>query len=160
MDGPTYPGLQYQAELDPSSYLQDSSQPTESEPQSLLLVLVLLIYRRCSTKLGQDWRRNKAISIELLILVLEMVDLKTQEATLLPEKDHWIVFDSYVAVCYVLSLQGCEVLLMDLAGLHQKFATGGTCYIVVVLLGKIKGESGDKAHLISCVPVTSCGIKV
>jgi hypothetical protein len=49
---------------------------------------------------------------------------------------------------------------MDLSGLHRKFATGGTRYIVVALLGKIKGESGDRAHLIPCVPITSSGIEI
>jgi hypothetical protein len=44
--------------------------------------------------------------------------------------------------------------------LNQKFASGGTKYIVIALLGKIKGESGYRAHLLPCVPVTSSGIDV
>jgi hypothetical protein len=89
--------------------------------------------------MGQDWRPNKAILVELLILILEMGDLKVQEATSLCERDRWIVFYAYyVVICYILSLWGCEWFLCDLAGLHWKFAIGGTCYVVIALLGKLK----------------------
>jgi hypothetical protein len=37
---------------------------------------------------------------------------------------------------------------------------GGDKYIVIALLGKIKGESGDRAHLLPCVPIASSGIEV
>jgi hypothetical protein len=111
-------------------------------------------------RMGQDWRPNKAIPIELLLLVLETADLKVQEATSLREKDCWISFHTYVVICYVLTLRGCEGFLCDLAGLHRKFETGGSRYVVIALLGKIKGESGDRAHLIPCVHITSSGIDV
>jgi hypothetical protein len=110
--------------------------------------------------MGQDWRPNKAITVELLILVLETAELKIGEAVSLREKDRWIVFRAYVVICYVLSLRGCKGFLCNLAGLHRKFAIGGTQYVVITLLGKIKGESGDRAHLIPCVHVTSSGIQV
>jgi hypothetical protein len=48
-------------------------------------------------------------------------------------------------------------------GLGQlaRFAIGGTHYVVIALLGKIKGELlGDRARLILCVHVTSSGIQV
>jgi hypothetical protein len=110
--------------------------------------------------MGQDWRPNKAISVKLLILVLEAADLKVEEATSLREKDRWIVFHAYVVICYVLSLRGCKGFLCDLAGLHRKFAIGGDHYVVIALLGKIKGELGDRAHLIPCIHTTSSGIDV
>jgi hypothetical protein len=62
--------------------------------------------------------------------------------------------------CYVVSLRGNEGLLIDLSGLNRKWSVGGEDYVVIALLGKIKGESGDQAHLLPCVPKTSSGIKV
>jgi hypothetical protein len=47
-----------------------------------------------------------------------------------------------------------------LDGLNRKFAAGGDKYIVIALLGKIKGETADRDHLLPCVPVTSSGIDV
>jgi hypothetical protein len=111
-------------------------------------------------RMGQDWRPNKAIPVKLLLLVLEAADLKIREAVSPREKNRWIVFHTYVVVCYTISLRGCEGFLLDLAGLNRKFSAGGDKYIVIALLGKIKGESGDRAHLLPCVPVTSSGINV
>jgi hypothetical protein len=69
-------------------------------------------------------------------------------------------FHAYVAVCYTLSLRGSEGLLLDLAGLNPKFVARGDRYVVVALLGKVKGESDERAHLLPCVPITSSGINV
>jgi hypothetical protein len=102
----------------------------------------------------------KAIPVELLLLVLDLANLKFQESVLLLEKNRWIVFHTYVTICYVLSLRGCKGFLLDLAGLNQRFAANGDKYVVIVLLGKIKGKSGDRAHLLPTVPTTSSGIKV
>jgi hypothetical protein len=48
--------------------------------------------------MGQDWRPNKAITVELLILVLEMAALKLGEAISLREKDQCIVCHAYVVI--------------------------------------------------------------
>jgi hypothetical protein len=69
-------------------------------------------------RMGQDWCPNKAISIELLLLLLESADLKIQESVSLREKNCWVVFHTYVVVCYTISLRGCEGFLLDLAGLN------------------------------------------
>jgi hypothetical protein len=50
--------------------------------------------------------------------------------------------------------------LIDWSGLNQKWSSGGDEYVVIALLGKIKGEAGDCAHLLPSVPKTSSGIKV
>ena len=63
-------------------------------------------------------------------------------------------------VCYVDSLRGSEGLLLDLSGLSRKWGVGGEQYVVIALLGKIKGETGDRSHLLPCVSKTSSGIKV
>jgi hypothetical protein len=96
----------------------------------------------------------------LLILLLESAELKIREAVFLKDRNRWIVFHAYVAVCYTCSLRGCEGFLQDLDGLNRKFAVGGDKYIVIALLGKIKGETADRDHLLPCVPVTSSGIDV
>jgi hypothetical protein len=49
--------------------------------------------------MGQDWRPNKAVSIKLLILLLESAELKIGEAVLLRDQNQWIVFHAYLTVC-------------------------------------------------------------
>ena len=104
--------------------------------------------------MGQDWRPNKAIAVELLLLLLEAAELQIQEAVTLREENRWIVFHSFAIVCYTVSLRGCEGFLLDLAGLNRKFKAGGDKYVVITLLGKIKGETGDRSHLLPCVVKT------
>ena len=65
-----------------------------------------------------------------------------------------MVFHTYAMVCYVMSLRGCEGLLLDLSGLNRKWGVGGDQYVVIALLGKIKGEMGDRSHLLPCVAKT------
>jgi hypothetical protein len=89
-----------------------------------------------------------------------MAELKIREAVSLRDRNRWIVFHTYVAVCYTCSLRGCEGSLLDLDCLNRKFTAGGNKYIVISLFSKIKGEMANSDHLLPCVPVTSSGIDV
>jgi hypothetical protein len=110
--------------------------------------------------MGQDWRPNKALSKALMLRVLKEAEDRVEGATSPAELNRWIVFQTYAMVCYVVSLRGCEGQLLDLGGLNRKWGVGGERYVVVALLGKIKGESGDRSHLLPCVAKTLSGIKV
>jgi hypothetical protein len=110
--------------------------------------------------MGQDWRPNKAISRALLLRVLREAEGRIEGATSPAELNRWLVFHTYAMVCYVVSLRGSEGLLLDLSGLNRKWGVGGERYVVIALLGKIKGETGDRSHLLPCVNKTSSGINV
>jgi hypothetical protein len=92
--------------------------------------------------------------------MLESIELKVQDSLTLPERNQWLTFHTFVVVCYTLPLRGCEGFLLDLAGLNRQFAAGGSRDVVAALLGKIKGESDDRAHLLPCVPLFSLGINI
>ena len=70
------------------------------------------------------------------------------------------MFSTYAVVCYVVSLRGVEGFLLDLAGLVRYWNEEEKDQVIIALLGKIKGESNDAAHIIPCVSVTSSGIDV
>jgi hypothetical protein len=65
----------------------------------------------------------------------------------------------FLAFCYVVGLQGPEGLLADLEGLIEQFS-GTIKYVIIPLLGRVKGEHHSKQHLIPCVSVTDSGIEV
>jgi hypothetical protein len=111
-------------------------------------------------RMGQDWRPNKAISKALMLRVLIEADNRVEAAASPAEQNRWVVFYTYSMICYVVSLRGSEGLLIDLSGLNRKWDAGQNEYVVIALLGKIKGESGDRAHLLPSVPRTSSGIQV
>jgi hypothetical protein len=95
-----------------------------------------------------------------MLRVLQEADHRVEGATSPEERNRWIVFYTYAMTCYVVSLRGCDSLLLDLSRLNRKWDVGGEEYVVIALLGKIKGEAGDRAHLLPCVPKTSSGIRV
>jgi hypothetical protein len=54
-------------------------------------------------RMGQD-----CLSIGLLVMLLELAELKIGEAVSLWDKNQWIVFHAYIAVCYICSPRRCE----------------------------------------------------
>jgi hypothetical protein len=69
-------------------------------------------------------------------------------------------FGAYMTMVYVLSLRGGEGLLVDLGGLIRYQSQSTTGYLVVTLLGKIKGEHRDRCHILPCSKRTKSGIDV
>jgi hypothetical protein len=60
-----------------------------------------------------------------------------------------------------VSLPGSEgLLLADLDSLRQHQGERGDDLFIIVLLGKITGETHDLAHLLPCTHVMSSGINV
>jgi hypothetical protein len=110
--------------------------------------------------MGQDWRPNETMSVELILAVLEESESRISDAPTYRETNRWTVFHTFAVVAYVISLRGSEGFLLDIGGLrrHRQLATSDHC--VIALLGKIKGENHNLAHLIPCVKTTSSGIRV
>jgi hypothetical protein len=114
----------------------------------------------CKRRMGQDWRPNKAFSIDLITTTLEMITIRIAEATTPVMKHKWIVFGTYLVTTYVMSLRGIEGLLLDIAGLLEHLDKGDDSYFIIALLGKVKGEQHHRCHLLPCSTTTSSGIKV
>jgi hypothetical protein len=96
---------------------------------------------------------------ELIVRILKELDAYVTDAVDAVEKHRWMVMHTYVTISYVLSLRGTEGLLLDLSGLWKHW-TEERDYVIVTLLGRVKGESGDRRHLLPAVDVTSSGIRV
>jgi hypothetical protein len=62
-------------------------------------------------------------------------------------------------VTYVILLRGSGGFFLDIEGLPRHPQRPGDKHITLALLGKIKGESQDRDHLIPCSPVTLSGIE-
>ena len=111
-------------------------------------------------RMGQDWRPNRALSTKLLLKISSKANEKSRISDYKSERYMWLVFLVYTMICYVTSLRGVEGFLLDLDGLIRYWNSERKDYIIIALLGKIKGESNDAAHLIPCVLITSSGINI
>jgi hypothetical protein len=113
----------------------------------------------CRKRMGQDWRPNRAISIELITEVLKAVEQKAWDSSTQDDKFKWIMAGGYFCFCFVVSLRSPEGLLCDLEGLLDHFDDSRP-YVIITLLGKVKGEHHSRQHLLPCVGVTGSGIEV
>jgi hypothetical protein len=114
----------------------------------------------CKKRMGQDWRPDQAISVELLLAVLEYVDAKITE-TQDSNRAHLLTLaGAFFAVTFVILLRGPEGLLLDLEGLIKERNRNTSQYIILALWGEIKGEHHERAHLLPSVNRTGSGIKI
>jgi len=110
-------------------------------------------------RMGQDWRPNQGFSTDLLLVLIRKAEEEILSAENEDDKHLWIVFVTYVVVTYVISLRGPEGFLLDIRGL-LKYWREENDYVIIALLGKIKGEHHDIAHLIPAVTKTKSGIPI
>ena len=113
----------------------------------------------CQRRMGQDWRPNKAISVEIMGALLSAVERRAMGAVDNRARFRWTMAGAYFCFCYVLSLRGSEGLLVDLEGLSE-FHNPERDYVVIPLLGRFKGEHHTSQHLMPCAKETESGIRV
>ena len=109
-------------------------------------------------RMEYTWKPNMDISIRLLLIVLAKAEENIRDVEHDRDEYIWIIFVTYVAVSYVLSLRGNEGFILDFSGLNEFLSRNNDSYFIVCLLGKIKGENVDRRHLIPCSNVTISGI--
>ena len=110
-------------------------------------------------RMGQIHKPNLALSMDLLIQLLQNIEEKLEGTVEMEEKHLWSSILLYVTVSYTVSLRGPEGFLLDLKGLFSHWNRTDH-YVTIALLGRLKGEQHDLQHLIPCVNKTSSGISV
>lgn len=113
----------------------------------------------CSKRMGQDWRPNQAIAIEIMHCLLDGVETRARGAASVDERHKWVLAGAYFCICFVLSLRSPEGLMADLEGL-LKYHNAASDEVVVPLLGRFKGEHHAKQHLLISCAITGSGIQV
>ena len=111
----------------------------------------------CKKRMGQDWRPNKAISVQLMTELLGLAELKALRGADLEERHKWVMADGYFCLCFVLSLRSTEGLLADLEGKIEHFDESAP-NVIIPLLGRFKGEDHSSKHLMPCTGLTDSGI--
>jgi hypothetical protein len=109
--------------------------------------------------MGQDWRPNQAISVELVHALLQGCEDRSRSALSAKARDRWVLAGGYFCICFVLSLRSPEGLMADLEGL-LRFYDQNSDNIVVPLLGRVKGEHHVRQHLLLSKGITGSGIKI
>jgi hypothetical protein len=116
----------------------------------------------CKRRMGQDWRPDRAITPELMKALMSKIEDRLSGRNLeASERRRLVMAGAYFAITYVDSLRGPEGLLLDLGGLRKNFVKGrDNNYVIVALLGEVKGEHGERQHLLPTASVTQSGINI
>lgn len=112
--------------------------------------------------MGQDWRPDRAITPDLMKYLMEKIETRLEGSQANPSlRRRLLMAGAYFVFTYVDSLRGPEGLLVDLAGCRDNFIKGiDENYVIVALLGQVKGEHGERQHLLPTASVTGSGLKV
>ena len=113
----------------------------------------------CKKRMGQDWRPNQAIRIELVHELLSTCEQLAVESDNQLSQHKWVMAGGYFCICFVLSLRIPEGLMADLEGLLHFFDREPE-NVIVPLLGRFKGEHHSKQHLLLSKGTTGSGIQV
>ena len=111
-------------------------------------------------RMGSIWVPNKGLSVELLLRVIQKAEERMSGEVEPETKYQWVIFVTYIVLTYVLSLRGNEGFMLDMEGLRKHWDVDRKDYVTIVLVGKLKGDSGYKEYLIPCTNQTKSGINV
>ena len=109
--------------------------------------------------MGQTYKPNLGLNTDLVVKLLGLLAKNIQSAEDIKTQFDLVVFGSFVACSCVLSLRGSEGAMINLTAIGKYRNFDKNC-IIVVLKGKIKGESNERDHLFYSVNATSSGVKM
>jgi len=111
------------------------------------------------SRMGQITKPNVALSTPLLLELVTRANQQFEDSDNTQDSHLWSSFLTYAIVSYTVSLRGPEGFLLDLAGLIKHWDTSDE-YLIIPLIGRLKGERHDLTHLIPCAKTTNSGINL
>jgi len=112
--------------------------------------------------MGQEVQQNWAITLPTVHALLDRLETEWNAALGQAQLEMVGSLGAFVAIAFCGSFRGNEVFLVDLFGvskyLNSSEVEEGT--VVIPLLGRFKGETGERYHLTPLAAVTSSGIPV
>lgn len=117
----------------------------------------------CLKRMGQVIKRDLAISIEVMTHLMHQLETDFGGASPI-DLENLIMTGAYCVMCFCGSFRGHEVFLTDLDGLIRENLkvkeSGKDNYVIIPLLGRFKGETGERYHLTPLAAETKSGLKV
>jgi hypothetical protein len=113
--------------------------------------------------MGEEVRSDFALSIWVLHKILGHLDNEWEAARTAAKRKEVVEIACFLVLAFCLGLRGEEVVKMDIAGFMTYFDAGKGHsehpHVMVPLLGRFKGETGERWHLLPIVWRTRSGIE-
>ena len=117
----------------------------------------------CKKRMGQDVRPQLGFSIAVMIKLMSNLEQKWVGSS--NEATQFLIagIGAYAVLSYCASLRGNEGFLLDLHGLRIHINKGKNDplhpHVTAPLLGRLKGEDGERYHMLLMASTTVCGLK-
>jgi hypothetical protein len=115
-------------------------------------------------RMGEEVRSDYALSVQVLHKMLGQLDREWRGARTIEIRKEIVEIAIFLVAAYGLGLRGEEVVKLDVAGFLTYFEAGRDHrtlpHVMVTLLGRFKGETGERWHLLPIVWKTRSGIEV
>jgi hypothetical protein len=114
-------------------------------------------------RMGEEVRSDFALSVKVLHLILGNLNEKWESAGTAAKRREIVEIAFFLVVNFCLGLRGEEVVKLDVAGFLLYFEAGrdhaSHPHVMIPLLGRFKGETGERWHLLPMVWKTKSGIE-
>ena len=118
----------------------------------------------CLYRMGEEVKQDLAISIEVMHCLMKLFNDEWMKTPMSWDKSEIASVALYCIIAFCGSFRGHEVFLVDLFGLlkyEDLFqAQQQEEYCMIPLLGKYKGESGERYHLTPLARLTKSGLNL
>jgi hypothetical protein len=115
-------------------------------------------------RMGEEVRSDFALSIKVLQRILGRLDKQWGDARTIETRQLVVEIAMFLVSGFGLGLRGEEVVKMDIAGYLTYFEAGQDhatlLHVMILLLGRFKGETGKWWHLLPIVWKTRSGIEM
>ena len=119
--------------------------------------------RGCEKRMGRLVIQNKALDIKILQRLLLNYELELFSTKTSASRKRWIkVVTAYFVISYVGALRGSEGLMLEATSLAKYIDEGRneeSPYVLATLLGRFKGETGERNVMLPLAATSKSGIK-
>lgn len=142
---------------DKGQYLTHTNSPTQSK-------LFTMFMKGCEKRMGRLVKQDMGLSLPVLMEILRIYDEDLERSDLgQEEKRARIICGAAFTVLWAGALRGGEVLLMEASELVTRRKDGlndKNGHVVVPLMGRFKGETGERNMLIVLANVSRSGLNI
>jgi hypothetical protein len=114
----------------------------------------------CHKRMGDVICPDRAVSVPIMLEIFRQLDLELEDG--LHRKEEVALEGALYAVGFCCALRGEEIPKADLQGTLKHWEESGRSdppHVVVALLGRFKGETGLRYHLMPLITRTKSGIE-
>ena len=118
-----------------------------------------------TSRMGRDIRSNAGLPFEVLMQMIKNAenDLNSEDISH-EDKRFTLLCTFYFIICYGASLRGSEGFMMEVTDLIRNVDRGkedpDIPHVVIPLLGRFKGETGERSHLLLLVNKSNSGLPI